>query len=436
MRLLLGLLMSMALTACGGGGGSSGGVVAGNNAAATESDAPTEGMPLFSVWVMNDNGERSAVLMDGSVGIEVNVQAVTAMEVSSQLYALVEATGIPNYTVTITQDQVDWLNSRPRAASDFISGATSASAGDEIDFGENIGYDNTNCPMNEGRGYWPPGPGCPEDQGKEGYFTAAPTPTTSDCEGGGGPVGYAVNGTSIYNWTDAQSYNNEGVWNTLAPLAEYYDVDICGGHAANGDYHHHFYSQCWATVAGEEENGHSPIYGYAADGYPVYGPWHDSGVLAKSCWQTRDYSAVSPTGCGVDGERSCVMVDEYDPDQGTESSASGPSTSGTFTNLSKNTFDTVAGFFYEDYYFDPSCPDQGDDYLDEHNGHEHGELGYHYHLTIDADGTPVFPFTIGPRYAGELPANAIASCGGMGGGGGGAGGGGGGPMPPPPPPST
>ncbi|WP_268892977.1 hypothetical protein [Psychromonas sp. L1A2] len=34
-------------------------------------------------------------------------------------------------------------------------------------------------------------------------------------------------------------------WYTLAPIAEQYDVDMCGGHAENGTYHHHFYTSCY-----------------------------------------------------------------------------------------------------------------------------------------------------------------------------------------------
>jgi hypothetical protein len=78
------------------------------------------------------------------------------------------------------------------------------------------------------------------------------------------------------------SYNNDGDWQNLAPVAEFYDVDICGGHAANGDYHHHFYTRCLADLVSDKGNEHSPIYGYAADGYPVYGPWESDAVLAIS----------------------------------------------------------------------------------------------------------------------------------------------------------
>jgi len=96
-------------------------------------------------------------------------------------------------------------------------------------------------------------------------------------------------------------------------VAEVYDVDVCGGHAANGDYHHHFSSGCLGKLVNDEGTDHSPIYGYAADGYAIYGPWYSDGVLAKSSWAVRDYDdASSATGCGTAGVRDCVLVDEFD----------------------------------------------------------------------------------------------------------------------------
>ena len=118
------------------------------------------------------------------------------------------------------------------------------------------------------------------------------------------------------------------------------------------------------------------------------------------------------------------MVDEYNPSLGTvAASSNGPTTTGVYTSASSNEFATVAGFFRQDYYFDTSCPALGEDYLDSYNGHDHDNLGYHYHLTITETSTdpqlpvgfdtgyePVFPYTFGPRYRGELNSNAMASC--------------------------
>lgn len=409
---------------------------------------------IATQWVLNTT-EQAPIIGSLSGGILVNVQSVSVCDNA----VTVEATGIPDYEFNISQAQIDWLNARPRASTDFVNTSqTSASAGNVIRFGEDINYRSdtmsTQCSAGEGYGYWPPGPVCPTNQNKNSDFPISPTQNSGTCATGGGPIGYAINGVSIYNWTDGQSYDGngdhkgDGVWETIAPFAEVYDVDLCGGHAAQGDYHHHFYSECWAKVAGEDttagRSGHSVIFGFAADGYPVYGPWHDTGVLAQSCWKMRDYN-VGPTDVGYGcvgfngaaaGERNCVLVDPYDPSQGVVAATPGPTTSGTYTSLSGNTFSTVDGFFYEDYYFDSACPSQGAQYLDAYNGHDHDGLGYHYHLTVTDTSSaltdnfpyalkPVFPFTFGPRFRGNLPSsNGVTNCGGLGGGGGGG--------PPPP----
>ena len=101
-------------------------------------------------------------------------------------------------------------------------------------------------------------------------------------------VGYFVNGTSIFNWQDGQSYNSEGIWQNTAMAAEVHDLDICLGHAANGEYHHHSHSSCLGDQLSDSGDDHSPVYGYSADGYPVHGPWFSDAVLVKSSWLTRD----------------------------------------------------------------------------------------------------------------------------------------------------
>lgn len=35
-------------------------------------------------------------------------------------------------------------------------------------------------------------------------------------------------------------------------------------------------------------------------------------------------------------------------------------------------------------------------------GHDHDGLGFHYHMTINENMAPVFPYTIGPKYYGCL----------------------------------
>ncbi|MEM7017597.1 MAG: YHYH protein [Pseudomonadota bacterium] len=380
---------------------------------------------ILSAWKINTTETSSTIS-----GAVVNVQSATQETVNGQEFARIQASGIPNYLVTITQAIFDALTNRPRASTDFSNGAPAVSVNQQVAFGQDVGYSSNGCSL----GYWPPGPVCPEATSHNGLIPLNPTAGSDECMSGLGTTGYAVNGVSIFNWWDGQSANNEGVWHVNAPVAEGLDVDICGGHAANGTYHHHAWNSCWATVAGEDEStGHSPVYGYAADGYAIYGPWHDKGnnTLAQSCWKKRDYSNTALGGCG-DGARSCTLNDPTDLSQGTTTTSSpGPNTGGLYTTLSNNEVSTDSGLFYEDYYYDSTCTALGPAYLDEHNGHDHDNLSYHYHLTLEEGGTTAaFPYTFGPFYRGTLPSGGVATCGSLTAGGGMPGGGTG--MGPPP----
>lgn len=263
------------------------------------------------------------------------------------------------------------------------------------------------------------GPVCPTAQTSTHSFTLTPAPETSSngCFTSLSVIGRTVNGVSMYNWADGMSYLSQGVWKNLAAEFEYYDVDPCLGHAAFGDYHHHFYSPCLAEVLGDTGTAHSPLYGFASDGYPVYGPWQSSGVLAKSCWKTRDYSAsTSTTGC-VGGGRTCRMVNEFDYTQGTTTSSvsSGPSFSASLQTLSGNTITARNGIYYEDYFYNSSCYAQGGEYLNGYNGHSHDNYGFHYHFTVDSTMTATFPYAIGPKFYGCVSSGCyqkacVSSC--------------------------
>lgn len=216
-----------------------------------------------------------------------------------------------------------------------------------------------------------------------------------------GAIGYYVNGVSIFGSSDGNSYNNQKVWYNSAPEFELYDMDPCNGHAANGEYHHHHYPKCLQEVLNDNGDKHSPIYGWLLDGFPIYGPFQSDGVLAQSCWLRRDYSSSSPTGCS-DNQRSCQLKNQYDYTQGTKSVSSGPSLTGTILSLSSNSIDTVSGVYFEDYYYNQTCFEQGDEYLNEFNGHDHDSLGFHYHITINnlIEKRATFPYLSGPKYYG------------------------------------
>ena len=372
---------------------------------------------IVARWKVNTTSEKSVYIVDVTgIGTEVNVQSITDKTIAGTKMIEVSASGIPNYQMTMTQANIDSLNARPNASSDFSNsdGETTATVGQVIDFGEDIGYviGGQGCDL----GYWPSGPACPTDQANVKSLPISPVVSTEVCSSGGlGMIGYMLNGTAVYSWSDGASYNNQQTWSNNAPKFELYDLDVCLGHAqTSGQYHHHMFSECLMDLFNDNGTGHSPIYGYASDGFPIYGPYFSSGVLAKSAWVARDYDDVnSASGCGVAGVRSCQLVDNYDLSQGTTMVAVGPTTSETVTSNSNNDFVTTSGFYYEDYYYDADLTAIGGEYLDDHNGHSHGDYGYHYHTTVtEVNGTleATFPYNIGPTFYGELPQGAITLC--------------------------
>lgn len=367
---------------------------------------------VSTTWMLNPTGAVSKTMKDpdGS-SIPVNVQNVGVVEADGNQYYEVKSAGIPDYVHTITQADLDFMDTRPNYATDFRGDTgPNATLGEKVDWASDINYASTgNCYQTQGgEGWWPPGPTCPSNQNYDSFFPVTPAPTTQICYTALGSVGMFRNGVPIYNWNDGHTYNNAGVWHQIAPVFEYYDVDLCEGHAQQqGAYHHHADPVCLAEEIEDTGTGHSPIYGYAADGYPVYGPYESDGTTAKSCWKERDYDTPgSPTGCGTPGARTCLLADNTDPAAGTVAAASaGPDTSATVYSDSGNPIPAVSGVYYEDYYFDSACAAQGGDYLDEHNGQDSGDgRGYHYVITAG------FPYTAGPVFAGKLASNALLAC--------------------------
>jgi hypothetical protein len=152
--------------------------------------------------------------------------------------------------------------------------------------------------------------------------------------------------------------------------------------------------------------GHSAVYGFAPDGFPIYGPYQASSVLAKSSWAKRDYSGV--TGC-TDGTRSCKLKNNLDYTAGTTTVTSGPSLTSTQTTQSGNVIAAVSGIYFEDYYYNSTMFAKGGEYLDEHNGHDHDNYGWHYHFTVDSTATPTFPYGVGPKYYGCITSSKCST---------------------------
>ncbi len=81
-----------------------------------------------------------------------------------------------------------------------------------------------------------------------------------------GPIGVAINGIPFYN-----PYNREGHNAVEGPFAEVFD-SCCGHPDPRGRYHYHTYPVCVKSPFRDVAGQHSPLIGYAFDGYAVYGP--------------------------------------------------------------------------------------------------------------------------------------------------------------------
>lgn len=215
---------------------------------------------------------------------------------------------------------------------------------------------------------------------------------------GGGPGGGAGGGSG------------DGIWRRNAYYGELLTFDSCVGHQpGNGQYHYHANPLCLRAELNDNviilrtsRNGsiyqeassnwhHSPILGWATDGYPIYGPYGysdptnagsaikriKSGFRLRSItqrhtlpdWSLPNHTSVSQT----------LTSTQY-----------GPDVSSTFP----------LGRYVEDFEWVSGVGD-----LDQYNGRftvtpEYPNGTYAYYATIDDTGTPAFPFIIAGQFYG------------------------------------
>ena len=243
----------------------------------------------------------------------------------------------------------------------------------------------------------------------------------------GGNIGIFINGTAMFDYRDGVAWNTNtnslcgglpGMspcpggpgatqsWNRDAVVAEKGGFDCSKGHPANGNYHHHQNPSAFdldlnvisnvCTLYDAEglysidSTVHSPLIGFAYDGYPVYGAYGyknadgTGGITRiKSGYQYRNISTRTVWADGTDV-----------PD--------GPAVSVTYP----------LGYFREDYEF-VSHPGAAD-YLDVHNGRfcvtpEYPNGIYCYFATVDADWNSAYPYLIGPTYYGVVTGAKVNS---------------------------
>jgi hypothetical protein len=234
--------------------------------------------------------------------------------------------------------------------------------------------------------------------------------TGNNTEVGLGPQGVFVNGVALFGFSDAMSYNNQGIWNQDANVFEAAGFDDAPGHPVTlrnggvttpggrvaGRYHHHQSPTALRAQLGDDGSGHSPIIGFAFDGFPIYGPYGYDDPNNPSSAIVRMVSGFALRN----------ITDRTTLPDGTVLAPAlyGPSLA-----------QVPLGGYAEDYIYDDL-----NGHLDEHNGRftitpEYPSGTYAYFITIDAAGDTAFPHMLGATFYGQpitqrnvvIPGNAV-----------------------------
>jgi len=250
-------------------------------------------------------------------------------------------------------------------------------------------YVSTNCIPEYGIGPWPTDPNIPSAQNAVCEFPRTPVPNTGTLTSTPlGSIGLWSNGVQMFNPEDGFHWNNAtsswamgpaASWNRNALIFEGPSFDSCLGHPAPGGvYHNHVNPKCLYNDL--DSTHHSPIIGYAFDGYPVYGAY--------------GYSDTSAIGGTVKRIRTSYALN---PDTSVRHTGGGPVPVTTYP----------MGDCVDDYIYTAGSGD-----LDVHNGrwcHTPDYPGgtYAYFVSIDANRNPIYPLIIGPTYYGILGSNSV-----------------------------
>lgn len=90
-----------------------------------------------------------------------------------------------------------------------------------------------------------------------------------------GPIGTAINGVVLFNPFEAEGMN------AVEGYSEVWLDSCCGHPQQSGVYHYHKYPSCVKSPFPDDGRQHSPVIGFAWDGFPVFGPYEGAGLMAK-----------------------------------------------------------------------------------------------------------------------------------------------------------
>ncbi len=256
---------------------------------------------------------------------------------------------------------------------------------------------------------------------------------------GGGQIGIFVDGVEMFNSWDAFAWNGSAevsagnttyYWNRDAYVNEGPTFDAGNAHQQNtGTYHYHANPPALRYLIGdhvdynantktftESTNAptkHSPILGWVADGFPIYGPYGysisndaSSGIRRMISGYVLRNGAYGTSNLTANG-RSTIPQWAVRLFGVASNIVTGPAVSTSYP----------LGRYMEDndYLGDHGIAPGTNTYdLDEYNGRwcvtpEFPGGTYAYFVAIASDGTPVFPYNIGRGYYGSVTGGAITS---------------------------
>ncbi len=272
-------------------------------------------------------------------------------------------------------------------------------------------------------------------------WTLTNVPTTKTLNGANW-IGFFVDGVAMFNSWDANYWSGSadvsagattaGYWNRDAYVNEGSTFDPAYAHQQQGGtYHYHadpiglryllgdhvtfnsstkIYAESTAAVS-----NHSPILGWVADGYPIYGPYGYSNATNPASGVRRMVSGFVPRNGqnGTDNISTTGAARTYLPAWALReytNTSIGGTTNGPAVSASY-----PFGRYMEDnaYLGDLTNSNSGQKYqqgvdfdLDEYNGRfcytpEFPTGTYAYFVSISSNGTPTFPYNIGHAYYGN-----------------------------------
>ena len=324
---------------------------------------------------------------------------------------------------------VSWLQNTTKTGSYYSSGNSTAVSNGILVNCQSVKYSATSVYVStNGVPAYPTGPfldGNPSQaQAQNAIYkfplnpqknTGTPTATTL------GNIGVFINGVALFDFQDGVAWNTATnswcggpgnppcsgtkYWTRDAVVFERKGFDCSKGHPAMGNYHHHqnpsafkLDKQVVSTICNLydadglyviDSNSHSPLIGYAYDGFPIYGAMGYKNadgtggiVRMKSSFKLRQISTRTHWADGTDV-----------PD--------GPAVNTTYP----------LGTFKEDYEF---IAPTADDYLDAHNGRfcvtpEYPNGTYAYFTTVDSLYNSAFPYVVGTTFYGVKSVQKVSS---------------------------